>query len=152
MAALHEIAHLAHVQLHTPVLDQSVEFFTRYLGLTENGSAGDAVFLHAWDDYDNTTIKLSGHAPSGVGRTNRRAASPDALDRRVKEIQASGRGIGWQDGDPGYGPTYTCTAVAAPGRGGPTRGYRQRSASGPSGPPVPTDGTTGDHDHARRRS
>ena len=28
MPPLHEIAHLAHVELRTPVLDESVEFFT----------------------------------------------------------------------------------------------------------------------------
>ncbi|MGY1706422.1 VOC family protein [Geodermatophilus sp. SYSU D00697] len=109
MPPMHEIAHLAHVELRTPVLDQSVEFFTRYLGLTVNGSSGDTVYLRTWDDYENTSIKLVDHTTSGVGRTNLRAASPDALDRRVKAIEASGHGIGWQDGDPGYGPTYAFT-------------------------------------------
>jgi catechol 2,3-dioxygenase len=109
MPLLHEIAHLAHVELRTPVLEESVEFFTRYLGLTQNGEAGDSVFLRAWDDYENTTIKLTAHTTSGVGRTNLRAASPEALERRVKEIEAAGRGIGWADGDPGYGPTYVFT-------------------------------------------
>ena len=109
MPPMHEIAHLAHVELRTPVLDESVEFFTRYLGLTVNGSAGDTVYLRTWDDYENVSIKLVGHTTSGVGRTNLRATSPDALDRRVKEIEASGHGVGWQDGDPGYGPTYVFT-------------------------------------------
>jgi catechol 2,3-dioxygenase-like lactoylglutathione lyase family enzyme len=109
MPPMHEIAHLAHVELRTPVPDQSLEFFTSYLGLTENGSAGNSVFLRAWDDYEQTTIKLTAHETSGVGRTNLRAASPDALERRVKAIEASGRGAGWMDGDPGYGPTYVFT-------------------------------------------
>jgi len=109
MPLLHEIAHLAHVELRTPVLEESVEFFTRYLGLTQTGQAGDSVFLRAWDDYETTTVKLTGSATSGVGRTNLRAASPEALQRRVAEIEAAGRGIGWADGDPGYGPTYVFT-------------------------------------------
>ncbi|SDM11691.1 catechol 2,3-dioxygenase [Geodermatophilus siccatus] len=109
MPPMHEIAHLAHVELRTPVLDQSVEFFTQYLGLTVTGSAGDAVYLRTWDDYENVSIKLVAHPTSGVGRTNLRATGPDALDRRVKEIEASGHGVGWQDGDPGYGPTYVFT-------------------------------------------
>ena len=103
---MHEIAHLAHVELRTPAPDESLEFFTGYLGLTATGTVGDSVFLRAWDDYEQATIKLTAHVTSGVGRTNLRAASPEALERRVKEIQASGRGIGWADGDPGYGPTY----------------------------------------------
>lgn len=105
MPPLHEIARLAHVELRTPVPEQSLEFFTRYLGLPGNGSAGDSVFLRARDDYENATIKLTAHSTSGVGRTNVRAASPEALSRVVARIAAAGRGIGWQDGDPGYGST-----------------------------------------------
>jgi catechol 2,3-dioxygenase len=67
------------------------------------------VFLHAWDDYENITVKLTGHATSGVGRTFLRAAGPAALEQRVSAIEASGRGLGWEDGDPGYGPTYVFT-------------------------------------------
>jgi catechol 2,3-dioxygenase len=106
---LHDIAHLAHVELRTPVLERSVEFFTRYLGLTQTGTAGDSVFLRAWDDYETTTIKLTGHRTSGIGRTHVRASSPEALQRRITEIEATGRGTGWVDGDPGYGPTYLFT-------------------------------------------
>jgi len=61
------------------------------LGLTATGSAGNSVFLRAWDDYEQTTIKLTAHATSGVGRTSLRAASPGALERLVKEIEATGR-------------------------------------------------------------
>ena len=73
---LHDIAHLAHVELLTDKPEESLDFFVRYLGMTENGSAGDSVFLRAWDDYENTTIKLTAAPRPGVGRTNFRAASP----------------------------------------------------------------------------
>jgi len=105
---LHDIAHLAHIELRTPVLAESVDFFTSYLGLTQTSTEGDSVYLRAWDDYETTTIKLTGHTTSGVGRTNVRASSPEALQRRVAAVEAAGLGIGWADGDPGYGPTYVC--------------------------------------------
>ncbi|MCW2509374.1 MAG: pheB [Modestobacter sp.] len=108
MPPLHDIAHLAHVELRTPVLAESVEFFIRYLGLTQTSTEGDSVYLRAWDDYETTTIKLTGHSTSGVGRTNLRASSPEALQRRVAAAEAAGLGVGWADGDPGYGPTYVC--------------------------------------------
>ncbi|GIF76370.1 VOC family protein [Asanoa siamensis] len=109
MPPLHDVAHLAHVELRTPVPEESLLFFTRFLGLHENGAAGDSVFLRAFDDYENITVKLTAHTTSGVGRTNLRASSPAALARRVAAVESTGRGIGWQDGDPGYGPTYVFT-------------------------------------------
>jgi len=110
MPPLHDIAHVGHVEIRTPVPAESLAFFTRDLGLTENASVGDSVFLRAWDDYENATIKLTAHATSGIGRTNFRAASPEALERQVAQIEATGRGIGWQDGDVVYTRDRTGTA------------------------------------------
>jgi catechol 2,3-dioxygenase len=106
---LHDIAHLAHVELLTDKPEESLDFFVRYLGMTENGSAGDSVFLRAWDDYENATIKLTAASQPGVGRTNFRASTPEALHRRVAAIEATGLGKAWQEGDPGYGPVYVFT-------------------------------------------
>ena len=102
----HEIAHVGHVELLTPEPQRSLDFFVRVLGLTENGSAGDSVYLRTWDDYEHHSLKLTASATSGVGRTALRAASAAALHRRVAAIEERGLGIGWTDGDPGLGPTY----------------------------------------------
>lgn len=109
MALLHEIAHLGHVELLTPEPERSLWFFTDVLGLTENGRAGDSVYLRTWDDYEYFSLKLTAHATSGIGRTALRAASGEALRRRVTAIEDAGLGIGWVDGEPGIGPTYLCT-------------------------------------------
>ena len=106
MPPLHDVAHLGHLELRTPVLDESVAFFVDYLGLTVTDTVGDSVHLRAFDDYERTTIMLTAHGTSGIGRTSLRAASPEALERRVAAIEASGYGRGWVDGDPGIGPTY----------------------------------------------
>ncbi|MEY9836518.1 catechol 2,3-dioxygenase [Streptacidiphilus sp. EB103A] len=106
MAPKHEIAHLAHVELLTPEPEKSLDFFTRIMGLTENGSDGDSVYLRTWDDYEHHSLKLTAHHTSGIRRTGLRAGSQEALERRVKAIDEAGLGIGWQDGDPGLGPTY----------------------------------------------
>ncbi|CNE97696.1 3%2C4-dihydroxyphenylacetate 2%2C3-dioxygenase [Mycobacterium tuberculosis] len=102
----HEIAHVAHVELLTPEPEKSLWFFTRIMGLTEVGAEGDSVYLRTWDDYEHHTLKLTAHATSGIRRTGLRASSQEALDRRVRAIEAAGLGIGWRDGDPGLGPTY----------------------------------------------
>src|SRR4051795_8454504 len=104
MPPLHDIAHLAHVEVLTHKPEESLDFFVRYLGMTENGSAGDSVCLRAWDDYENTTIKLTAAPQPGVGRTNFRASTPEALQRRVAAIEATGLGRGWSAGDPGNCP------------------------------------------------
>src|SRR3954465_3985512 len=100
MPPLHDIAHLAHVELLTHKPEESLDFFVRYLGMTENGSSGDSVFLRAWDDYENTTIKLTAAPRPGVGRTNFRAATAEALQRRVAALQ----GTGVRGGRAGGGP------------------------------------------------
>jgi catechol 2,3-dioxygenase len=102
----HEIAHLGHVELLTPEPERSLDFFVRILGLTENGSHGDSVFLRTWDDYEHHSVKLTASKTSGVGRTALRASSEEALKRRVAAVEERGLGIGWVDGDPGIGPTY----------------------------------------------
>jgi catechol 2,3-dioxygenase len=103
---LHEIAHLGHAELLTPEPDKSLRFFTEVLGLTENGTSGDSVYLRTWDDYEHHSLKLTAAATSGIRRTGLRAASAEALKRRVAEIEVRGLGLGWQDGDTGIGPTY----------------------------------------------
>jgi catechol 2,3-dioxygenase-like lactoylglutathione lyase family enzyme len=103
---LHDIAHLGHAELLTPEPENSLWFFTEVLGLTENGTSGDSVYLRTWDDYEYHSLKLTASATSGIGRTGLRAASEQALERRVAEIERHGLGAGWQDGDLGIGPTY----------------------------------------------
>ena len=102
----HEIAHLGHVELRTPEPEASLDFFVRVMGLTENGSDGDSVYLRTWDDYEHHSIKLTASTTSGIGRTGLRASSEEALKRRVAAVDERGLGIGWTDGDAGIGPTY----------------------------------------------
>jgi catechol 2,3-dioxygenase len=105
-ALLHDIAHLGHVELFTPEPERSLWFFTQVLGLTENGTSGASVYLRTWDDYEHHSLKLTAARTSGIGRTGLRAASPEALQRRVAQIETTGLGIGWRDGDTGLGPVY----------------------------------------------
>jgi catechol 2,3-dioxygenase len=103
---LHDVAHLAYVELLTPEPDKSLWFFTEVLGMTENGREDNSVYLRTWDDYERNTLKLTAHDTSGIRRTGLRAESKAALDARVRAIEATGLGVGWKDGDPGIGPTY----------------------------------------------
>jgi catechol 2,3-dioxygenase len=101
-----DLAHLAHLELLTPKPDESLRFFVDVLGMTESGRRGDSVYLRGWDDYEHHTLKLTSAAAPGMGHMAFRATSPEALQHRVAEIERSGLGRGWTEGDLGHGPAY----------------------------------------------
>src|SRR5271165_1267897 len=101
-----DIAHLGHLELLTPKPEQSLDFFVNILGMTESGRAGDSVFLRGWDDYERYSLKLTGSKTSGLGHAAFRARSPQALERRVAALEASGLGVGWHEGELGHGAAY----------------------------------------------
>lgn len=106
MPLAHDIAHLGHVELATPVLEDSVAFFVDYLGLRVLAKSPDRVDLRTWDDYERTSIVLVQSDQPGIRRTYLRAANAEALARRVDLIESAGLGEGWSDGDAGNGRTY----------------------------------------------
>jgi catechol 2,3-dioxygenase len=103
---IYDIAHLGHVELLTNKPEASLDFFTRIFGLTESGREGDSVYLRAFDDYEFHSLKLTAAKTTGMRHAGYRAASPQALQRRVAAIEALGAGLGWSDGDKGHGPAY----------------------------------------------
>jgi catechol 2,3-dioxygenase len=101
-----DIAHLGHVELLTDKPQESLDFFVNVFGLTESGRDGDSVYLRAYDDYEFHTLKLTASNTTGMRHVGYRAASPQALLRRVAAIESLGAGIGWSEGDLGHGPAY----------------------------------------------
>src|SRR5258705_7188552 len=102
----YDIAHLGHVELLTNKPEASLDFFVNVLGLTESGRDGNSVYLRAYDDYEFHTLKLTASPTTGIAHVGYRAASPQALDRRVAAIGKLGAGIGWVEGDLGHGRAY----------------------------------------------
>jgi catechol 2,3-dioxygenase-like lactoylglutathione lyase family enzyme len=97
-----DVAHLGHVEVYTDKFDESLDFFTRVYGLKLSALSGDSAYLRAWDDYEFHSLKLTRHHTTGVGHIAYRVSSPEALERRVKEIEASGYKVhGWNKGDSG---------------------------------------------------
>ncbi|MCO5059521.1 MAG: VOC family protein [Rhizobiaceae bacterium] len=102
-----DIAHLGHVEVFSDKFEESLDFFTRVYGLKLSGQDGKSAYLRAWDDYEFHSLKLTRHSTTGVGHIGYRAASPQALQRRVKIIEASGYRLhGWNDGDMGHGRAF----------------------------------------------
>lgn len=101
-----DVAHLGHLEMLSPKLDESVRFFVDVMGMTESGRQGNSVFLRCWDDYERYSLQLTGSDTSGLGHAALRARSPQALQRRVEALEKSGLGIGWHEGELGHGPAY----------------------------------------------
>lgn len=103
----HDIAHLAHVEMLTDRYAESLDFFTRVYGLTLSGEDERSAYLRAYDDYEFHSLKLTRHHTTGVGHVAYRVSSPEALERRVAAIAASGYRVhGWVEGDPGHGRAF----------------------------------------------
>jgi catechol 2,3-dioxygenase len=103
---IQDVAHLAHVEMRTPRMAETLAFLTTIYGLQESHRDGRSVYLRAWGDYYHHTLKITEAAQAGLGHVAWRAVSPQALDRRVQVLQARGWGRGWIDGDAGHGPAY----------------------------------------------
>src|SRR5690349_8670696 len=101
-----DVAHLGHLELVTPRLEQSVRFFVDVLGMTVSGEKGASVYLRGWDDYERYSLQLTAGRRPMLGHAAFRTRSPQALQRRVKALEASGRGVGWHEEGLGQGPAY----------------------------------------------
>lgn len=104
--AYRDIAHLGHVELLSPKIEESLVFFKDVLGMQEVARKRNSVYLRCWGDYEQYSIKLTESPEPGVAHTALRTMSQQALERRVYEIEASGYGLGWIDGDIGHGKAY----------------------------------------------
>jgi catechol 2,3-dioxygenase len=87
-----DIAHVGPIELYTPVLEESADFFVRVMGLRAVHRDEGSVYLHTWDDYQSWTIRLIRRDQAGIGRTYLRGASPQAVDRIAAAFDAAGHG------------------------------------------------------------
>lgn len=101
-----EIAQLAHVEIFTPKPNETLWFFKELLGMQETTRQGQSVYLRAYQDTYHHTLKVTEAPQAGLGHLAWRATSPQALERRVKAIEAAGLGGGWIEGDLGHGQAY----------------------------------------------
>src|SRR5213595_3327740 len=93
-----DIAQLAHVEIFSPKPEETVKFFTRFLGMEETERAGQSVYLRAYEDLYHHSLKVTEAKEAGLGHASWRTTSPQALQRRVAAIEGTGLGRGWIDG------------------------------------------------------
>jgi catechol 2,3-dioxygenase len=100
------LSQLAHVELTTPTLEQSLAFWTDIVGLEETAGEGGSVYLRAWADGFHHTLKLTEGAEAGLGHIAWRSDGPEQLQQAVQRLTAAGVGEGWSEGDLGHGPAF----------------------------------------------
>lgn len=100
------VAQLAHLEIITPKIDDTLWFFRDLLGLEETDRHDSSIYLRAYEDFYHHTLKLTaGHKPD-LGHVAWRASSPEALEDTARRLESSEFGRGWSDGDHGHGPAY----------------------------------------------
>ncbi|MBT5265707.1 MAG: catechol 2,3-dioxygenase [Rhodospirillaceae bacterium] len=103
---IQDVAHLGHVELLTPKLEESERYFTDILGMEAVHREEASVFLRGYGDYATYTLKLTQAEKPGVGGIGWRTVSDAALERRVAAIEATGLGLGWSNGGFAHGRAY----------------------------------------------
>ena len=77
-----DIAHIGHVELLTPKLEESVAFFKDIIGLSGTFRAESSVYLRAWGDYALYTLKLTSSPEAGLGHLALRTRSRESCWRQ----------------------------------------------------------------------
>ncbi|MDQ0218020.1 catechol 2,3-dioxygenase [Peribacillus cavernae] len=101
-----DVAQLAHVELFSPKPEDTVRFFTQFMGLQVTETKGQSVYLRAYEDFYHHTLKITEAKEAGMAHSAWRASSEAALYQRVQSLEKSGYGKGWIDGDLGHGQAY----------------------------------------------
>jgi catechol 2,3-dioxygenase len=101
-----DVAHLAHVELLTPDREETVSFFKDLLGMEETERSARSAYLRGYEEQYHHSLKVTAARTAGLGHVAWRARTPQALQRRVAAIEATGLGRGWSNGDLGHGRAY----------------------------------------------
>lgn len=75
----HYFSQLAHIEIYSPDIDKSIDFFTNVVRLDETGREGNAVYFRAWGDYFHHSLKVTSSEKQGLGHIGWRADSLEAL-------------------------------------------------------------------------
>jgi catechol 2,3-dioxygenase len=107
------ISQLSHVEIVTPRLEQSRQFFIEVMGLLETARTQSSIYLRAWRNFFHHDLVLTEGETPALGHVGWRSAGEAALETAVARLEKAGAGLGWHIGEPGR-----------------PRGYRYRSPGG----------------------
>ncbi|WP_020660814.1 VOC family protein [Amycolatopsis benzoatilytica] len=103
----HEIAHLARVELLSPKPQETVDFFTRFLGMYVTRKEGQSVYLRGYEDPYPWSLKVTESPTAGMGHAALRTSSAEALQRRADSLKSADVEGTWSDDEFGFGKTFS---------------------------------------------
>ena len=76
-----DVAQLVSVALYSPKPDETVNFFHEMLGMEISHREGQSVYMRAYEDFYQYTLKITERDQPGLEEITWRARSPEALNR-----------------------------------------------------------------------
>ena len=102
----HYISQLSHVELTTPVPQESLDFFTNVLGLQVSHQEGQSAWLRAWGEFFHHSLKLTEGPAPGLVHAAWRVDGPDDLELAARRVLDHGVAGQFVDGDVGHGRAF----------------------------------------------
>ncbi|MCE0765773.1 VOC family protein [Pseudonocardia kujensis] len=103
----HEISHLARVELLSPKPQETLDFFTKLLGMYVTRQEGQSVYLRGYEDPYPWSLKVTESRTAGMGHAALRTSSADALERRAGSLRSADVEGTWGEDEFGYGKTFS---------------------------------------------
>ncbi|HEX4033024.1 MAG TPA: VOC family protein [Solirubrobacteraceae bacterium] len=100
------IAHVGHVELLSPRIEESVRCFTEVLGLREVRRERQSVYLRGESEYELCGLVLTEARHAGIGHLALRARDADSLAATAAALGQAGIDGEWLDSDVGHGPAF----------------------------------------------
>src|SRR6187401_855641 len=92
------LSHLAYVEITSPDVEASVDFYVNQVGLTVVDRVDGAVYLRCWGDYyAYSVVVVPGDEPA-LETMAWRTSSAEALEAAAKSVEAAGVQGEWFDG------------------------------------------------------
>lgn len=104
-----DTAQLVSVALYSPKPDETVQFFYEMLGMEISHREGQSVYMRAYEDFYQYSLKITERDQPGLEEITWRAKSPEALNRIANGLKDGGTGIGWTEKDYAHGAAYKFT-------------------------------------------
>jgi catechol 2,3-dioxygenase len=109
MIAPLDTAQLVSVALYSPKPDETVQFFYEMLGMEISHREGQSVYMRAYEDFYQYSLKITERDQPGLEEITWRAKSSEALDRIANGLKDSSAGVGWTEKDYAHGAAYKFT-------------------------------------------